>query len=74
MYVYCLFRHLFQSPISLTTPTLDMAQGLLHLRGVQPQAHYEDIQGIQQTALLQNVSQPLYNVYTQCINYKCACV
>ena len=43
------------SPLSPPPPP-DMAQGLLQVHGVQPRPHHEDLQGLQQAALLQHVS------------------
>lgn len=42
--------------ITHTHTHADMAQGLFQMRDVQHQAHHEDVQGIQQDALLQRVS------------------
>ena len=53
-----------------------MAQGLLQMRGVQPQAHHEDLQGIQQDAILQHVSpqqQPTYIAQPMLHNLYVAC-
>ena len=37
-----------------------MAQGLLQVLRVQPRPHHEDLQGVQQDALLQHVSTPTH--------------
>ena len=45
----------------ITCPLTGMAQGLLQMRGVQLEADHEDLQRVQQDALLQHVSSRTVN-------------